>query len=171
MATKILQLKAEEGVSLVGVVFSVVLILLVGGGAVYGYSAFSRDEKSGNERDSSTVSVDRSIIRSTLQTDVSGASALQSPSSESLRIARADGSCVDWKILPASDGSKTLMRAASFNSPANASSGSDVTRKFQSGSFSVAPGRVDLRLNYTEESSLSESVNVSTTNSDGGVCW
>jgi len=162
----------QEGASLLGVIISVVLILVVGGGAFYGILQYDGSKGNGGSKDrGARSSVDTSLIGSTLRMDMSGAKAARTTSAgQGLEIARIDGSCVSWKISQGASGSKELLRASSMSGlPSNGES-SSVTDGVSGGSFEVDSSSASISLQFTAGHSFEDKVNFDN-GGNGGGCW
>jgi len=163
--------RTEEGASLVGLIVAIVLVVLIGGGAFYGYQSIDRD-KSGTNKDLGTKTrVDSSLVGNTLRLDMSGAKAARTEAGgQRIDIARIDGSCVSWKIVPDGTGSKQLMRASNIDTSAVAEQGAIVTQGIAAGQFSSTSSSVSVHLSYQSSPDFDDQVNFQN-GQDGGGCW
>lgn len=159
--------KSEEGASLLGLVLSVVLLLVLGVGAFYGYGKLDSDKPRVSLGESSKLSVDSSVVSSTLRMDLSGANAVRnSPSASGIDIARTDGSCVSWKLV-----GKDMLRASALNASTEGQEFSTVSSGVATGNFSLTQDSVTLDLRYSNGQSINERVPRASTSQGGGPCW
>lgn len=164
--------KSEDGASLIGLVVSVVLLLILGGGAIYGYGQLDSNKPSGTLAQSSKLSVDSSVVSSTLRMDLSGASSIQNRAgSDGINIARSDGSCVSWKFTRNSSGTVDLSRASALNAPTSDRDLSVVASGAASGNLSLAQNEVNLAMYYSNGQAIDEQVPYTKTSQGGGSCW
>jgi len=163
--------RTEDGASLLGLIVSVVLILVVCGGAFYGYTNHNGESKPEGLGEKAKGSVDTSVVSSTLRMDLTGANAVQLGSSgQSLKVAKSDGSCVYWTIGSAAAGGKELQRSAAFGMKAETSTLAPVTTGIRSGAFGSSTGSTTLKLNYSGGQEFSDQVPYNG-NGQGGECW
>jgi len=164
--------RGQEGVSLIGVVVSVVLILVVGGGAFYGILQFNSSQSGSVSRDRGARSnVDTSLIGSTLRMDMSGAKAARAASvGQNLDIALANGGCVSWRIGSGLNGSKELSRTSILEGQTPSDDASTVTDGVSDGNFASDSNSVSISLHFTAGHNFEDKISFNN-GGNGGGCW
>lgn len=161
----------EDGASLLGLIVAVVLILIVGGGAFYGYTNIDKNGKSQPIVDDAKNSIDTSVVSSAFRMDVAGANAVQlGDGGQSLDIAKGDGTCIHWEISSGASKARELQRSTAFGMNAKSSTLGSVSTGIESGSFGATSDSATLDLSYSGGQSFNQQMKFSG-NGQGGDCW
>lgn len=161
----------ERGVTLVDAVMAVALFFAIGGAFVYAFSTLVLTEK--NTVDQAQTTISESGITNSFRGDISNARGFKLNSNGSnLLVARSDGSCVSWTIKPTSSTAPgELLRTSAQNQAAALNGGSVLARDVGSGTITLGRSNAELSIIYDSGAKLTESVPLTISGSDGGVCW
>jgi len=148
------------------------LFFVIGSVFVFAMSTVSKVGDNSNEKANSVIA--QSGLSNSFRNDMANARAIKVPYSKSLLIAKNDGTCVNWKVLPDPEGDRNAIgRSEAKGSPAPA-----VTSFFQRGLLSgdFLANVTSAKVNFVYYSgttpqyfSLTAPLNVA--GADGGACW